>query len=82
VELLPVSRDALDGPYRIRDLARIYVMSGDYEAALDQLEALFALPVWNPLSAPLLRADRFWAPISKHPRFRRLAENALSRGTK
>jgi serine/threonine-protein kinase len=74
VELLPVSRDALDGPNRVRDLARIYVMVGDHEAALDQLEALFALPGWNPLSAQLLRADRTWAPLAKYPRFRRLAE--------
>ena len=74
VELLPVGRDALDGPNRIRDLARIYVMVGDHEAALDQLEALFALPGWNPLSAPLLRADPFWSPLRGHPRFRRLAE--------
>ena len=74
VELLPVSRDALDGPNRIRDLARIYVMVGDHQAALDQLEVLFALPGWNPLSPPLLRADRFWAPLSRYPRFRRLAE--------
>jgi serine/threonine-protein kinase len=74
VELLPVSRDALDGPNRIRDLARIYLMVGDHEAALDQLEALSALPGWNPLSAQLLRVDRLWAPLAKYPRFRRLAE--------
>lgn len=74
VELLPVGRDALDGPVRLRDLARIYVMVGDQEAALDQLEALFALPASNPLSAPLLRADRFWDPLRQHPRFRRLAD--------
>jgi hypothetical protein len=74
VELLPVSRDALDGPFRIRDLARIYLMVGDHEAALEQLETLFALPGWKPLSGPLLQADPFWAPLSKNPRFRRLAE--------
>jgi tetratricopeptide (TPR) repeat protein len=74
VELLPVSRDALDGPYRIRDLARIYVMVGDQEAALEQLEALFALRVGNPLSAAVLRADRLWDPVRTHPRFRRLVE--------
>jgi serine/threonine-protein kinase len=74
VELLPVSRDALDGPFRVRDLARIYVMVGEHEAALDQLEALFALRAGNPLSAPLLRLDPVWAPLGKHPRFRRLTE--------
>ncbi len=73
VELLPVGRDALDGPIRLRDLARIQVMVGDHEGALEQLEALFALPGWNPLSGLLLRADRFWDPLREQPRFRRLA---------
>jgi tetratricopeptide (TPR) repeat protein len=76
VELLPVSRDALDGPNRIRDLARIYLMVGNHEAALDQLETLFAMKAWNPLSAQLLRADRLWAPLGKHSRFRALAERS------
>ena len=74
VELLPVSRDALDGPFRVRDLARIYLMVGEREAALDQLEVLFALPGGNPLSAPLLRVDPIWAPLRGEPRFRRLTE--------
>jgi serine/threonine-protein kinase len=76
VELLPVSRDALDGPCRIRDLARIYMMVGNQNAALDQLEALFAAPGWNPLSAPLLRTDHLWDPLRENPRFRRLTESA------
>jgi serine/threonine-protein kinase len=74
VELLPVSRDALDGPFRVRDLARIYLMVGEDEAAQGQLESLFALPGGNPLSAPLLRLDPVWAPLREHPRFRRLTE--------
>ena len=74
VDLLPISRDALDGPFRVRDLARIHLMVGDPEAALDGLEALFALPVGNPLSEPWLRLDPAWAPLGEHPRFRRLLE--------
>ena len=74
VDLLPVRRDALDGPFRVRDLARIHLMVGDHEAALDGLEALFALPVGNPLSAPWLRLDPIWAPLRGHSRFRRLTE--------
>ena len=33
VELLPVTKDAWRGPYRVADLARIYVMVGEYIAA-------------------------------------------------
>jgi hypothetical protein len=49
-------------------------MTGDHEAALGQLEALFALPGWNPLSGQLLRTDPLWAPLSENQRFRRLAD--------
>ncbi|MCI0407854.1 MAG: hypothetical protein L0191_04695, partial [Acidobacteria bacterium] len=74
VELLPVSRDALDGPFRIRDLAHIYLMVGEHEEALDQLEALAALSHGNPVPAPLLRLDPTWTPLRQEPRFKRLTE--------
>src|SRR2546422_4390692 len=39
-ELVPVSRDALAGPLMLFGLAEIYILAGEYEAALDQLEYL------------------------------------------
>jgi serine/threonine-protein kinase len=67
VRLLPLSRDAMTGTNRIRDLARIYVMVGDHEAALDQLEQLLSIP--SEFSANLLRVDPFWDPLRSDPRF-------------
>ena len=72
VEMLPVSRDAMTGPDRVRDLARIYVMVGEHEAAIDQLEYLLYIP--SQMSVNLLRADPFWAPLRDHPRFQALRE--------
>jgi len=72
VELLPLSRDALIGPDRIRDLARIYVMVGEHEAAIDRLEYLLSIP--SQLSVALLRVDPFWAPLRIYPRFQMLLE--------
>jgi serine/threonine protein kinase/TolB-like protein/tetratricopeptide (TPR) repeat protein len=67
VELLPISREAWRGAYRARDLAHIYVMTGEYDAAMDQLEHLLSIP--SELSASLLRIDPRWAPLRTNPRF-------------
>jgi serine/threonine-protein kinase len=72
VELLPVTKEAWGGLYRVEDLARIYVMVGEYDAAIDQLEFLLSVP--GQLSIPLLRLDPVWAPLRDHPRFKRLLE--------
>jgi TolB-like protein/Tfp pilus assembly protein PilF len=69
VELLPVSKDAMRGPYRVEDLARIYVMVGEHDAAIDQLEYLLSMP--GPLSIPLLQLDPAWGSLRNHPRFQK-----------
>jgi TolB-like protein/Tfp pilus assembly protein PilF len=72
VELYPVSKEAMGGLSRVTDLARIYVMAGESDAAIDQLEFLLANP--GPMSIPLLRLDPVWAPLRDHARFKRLLE--------
>ncbi len=70
VELLPISKEAMACPFRIDDLARIYVMVGEFNAAIDQLEFLLSIP--SELSIPLLRLDPAWGPLRDHPRFKKL----------
>jgi TolB-like protein/Flp pilus assembly protein TadD/predicted Ser/Thr protein kinase len=70
VDLLPVSKDAYRGFYRVEDLARIYVMVGDYEAAIAQLEYLMSIP--GDLGIGALRLDPAWKPLRNHPRFQNL----------
>jgi serine/threonine protein kinase/tetratricopeptide (TPR) repeat protein len=70
VELLPVTKEAIRGYYRRKDLARIYVMVGDFDLAIDQIEYLLSIP--GDLSKPLLRLDPAWAPLREHPRFKKL----------
>jgi tetratricopeptide (TPR) repeat protein len=72
VKLLPVTKEAKKGPSRVDDLARIYVMVGEFDAAIDQLEFLLSNPGW--MSIPLLRLDPAWDPLHDHPRFKRLLE--------
>ncbi len=74
MELLPLSLDAVTGAERVRDLARIYVMVGEYEAAIDQLEYLLSIP--SSFSTNLIRVDPFWDPLASSPRFQRLLVGA------
>ena len=72
VDLYSIEKDALKGLYRIEDLARIYVMVEEYDAALEQIEILLSNP--GPYSAPLLKLDPRWKPLWDHPEFIRLTE--------
>jgi len=73
VELLPVTKEAMRGLCRVEELARIYVMVGEYDLAIDQLEFLLSNPAW--MSIPLLRLDPAWDPLRDHPRFQKLVES-------
>jgi len=70
VDLMPVTRDAVQGPEGLEGLARVYVMIGDYDAAVEQLEALLSVPSYY--SVPLLSIDPIWDPLRDHPRFQAL----------
>ena len=70
VELLPISADGFAGPYQVHQLARIYVLTGEPEKAIDQLEVLLKVP-YN-LSPGMLRIDPNFAPLRKNPRFQAL----------
>jgi serine/threonine-protein kinase len=70
VGLLPISRDALNGPYLQHYLARIYMLVGEPELALDQLEPLLKIPYY--LSPGWLKIDPNFDPLRGNPRFERL----------
>ncbi len=72
VELLPVSKDAVQGPVGVRDLALIYVLVGEYDAALDQIEYLLSISC--DFSVPLLRLDPRYDPLRNLPRYQKLLE--------
>jgi serine/threonine-protein kinase len=72
VELQPISQDAQNGPYIQHQLARIYLLVGEPESALDQLEPLLRIPY--SLSPGWLRIDPTFDPLRNNPRFKRLVE--------
>jgi len=72
VELMPISKDAVDGPDQAIELAKIYSRVGEADKALDLIDELLAIPSW--LSVGLLRLDPVWDPLRDHPRFQALLE--------
>ncbi|MHC4767133.1 MAG: protein kinase domain-containing protein [Planctomycetota bacterium] len=70
VEILPLSADAVSGAVAAEALARVYVLVGDYDAAVEQLDVLLSVP--SEVHVEELRRHPIWNPLRGHPRFREL----------
>jgi serine/threonine-protein kinase len=68
VELVPISKDAVDGPELLVSLADIYAYFGDVEAAVEQYELYLSVPAYRSLDFILL--DSSLDPIRDDPRFK------------
>ena len=72
VALVPVSEDADDGPAYVDNMARIYVIVGEYDLAIEKLEYLMSIPAL--ISVHTLLLEPHWDDLRSHPRFQRLLE--------
>ena len=72
VAQLPVTVDAVAGAELVERLAKIYVLAGDHEHALDELAFLLEVP--SPLTTAVLELDPAWRPLREEPRFRELID--------
>jgi len=69
VSICPVSKDAMAGPQYVFDLARIYVIVGEYQSAIEKLDYLMSIPAGDIISAVSLRKDPTWDPLRDEPSF-------------
>ncbi|MEE4116691.1 MAG: tetratricopeptide repeat protein [Marinilabiliaceae bacterium] len=72
LEILPIEKESWRGYHRLMELALIYVMVGEYELALEQLDILLSIP--GELSTELLHLDPAWKPLWDKPGFKQLIE--------
>jgi tetratricopeptide (TPR) repeat protein len=70
VKMLPVSKEAWRGVYLVEDLARTYVMLGEYTEALEQIKYLLSIPGF--FSIKILEMDPIWAPLKDHPELKNI----------
>jgi TolB-like protein/class 3 adenylate cyclase/Flp pilus assembly protein TadD len=69
-ELLPISKDAIDGAVLAVNLAQVYVWTGEKDLAIAQIEAAERVP--NQLSYGLLKLHPTWDPLRGDPRFEKI----------
>jgi TolB-like protein/tetratricopeptide (TPR) repeat protein/tRNA A-37 threonylcarbamoyl transferase component Bud32 len=70
VELLPVEKDAINGPAMIKYLAMIAAWVGDKDFACEQLASAVRFP--NSPSYGQLKLLPFWDPLRGDPRFEKI----------
>jgi TolB-like protein/Flp pilus assembly protein TadD len=71
VEVMPVSADAFsDGLSAEQSLLEVYIITGDYNAAMDKIEYLLSIP--GNISVQLLKVDPVYDKLRSLPRFNQI----------
>jgi TolB-like protein/Flp pilus assembly protein TadD len=78
VELLPVEKDAINGPHMITYLAMIAAWIGDKDLACEQLASASRLPAG--VSYGQLKLLPFWDPLRGDPRFEKIVASLAPKG--
>jgi TolB-like protein/Flp pilus assembly protein TadD len=78
VELMPVSKSAIEGPMLIQYLAVIYAWTGDKDRAIEQLADAAKLPGGH-VTYGHLRLNPLWDPLRGDPRFEAILASLASK---
>ena len=70
VNLKPIRLDAWQGYHKELDLMKIYIITGDYDLAMDKIEYLLKIP--GDLSVPFLKVDPVFDKLRNLTRFQRI----------
>jgi TolB-like protein/class 3 adenylate cyclase/Tfp pilus assembly protein PilF len=78
-ELLPISKDAIDGANLAINLAQIYAWTGEKDRAIEQIAALERVP--STLSYGLLKLHPYWDSLRGDPRFEKIVTSLAPKET-
>jgi serine/threonine-protein kinase len=76
-ELLPVSKDSINGVHMMEFLCVVYAWVGEKDLAIQQLKA--TLPYPGFISYGSLKLHPYWDPLRGDSRFEKIAESLAPR---
>jgi len=79
VDLMPISKDAYDGPLVLEGLAQVYVWTGEKERAMEVMEKLVRFPGY--VAYGYLLRDPIWDPLRGDPRFEKILASLAPKET-
>ena len=70
IEILPITKDAIDGAELVKYLAVIYAWTGEKDLAIQQVLATLQIP--STLSYGNLKLHPYWDSLRGDPRFEKI----------
>lgn len=75
VELLPITKDSIDGAEVMKYLGVIYAWCGEKDRAIQQITATLQIP--STLSYGNLKLHPYWDPLRDEPRFKKIVADLV-----
>ena len=77
IELLPLTKDSIDGAEVVKYLGVIYAWCGEKDLAIEQIKATLRIP--STLSYGNLKLHPYWDPLRGDPRFEKIVDDLASK---